>query len=240
MCESGDEASLLDTVDLVGGGGDVGGRVPDQVELGLLLDGVAIFVDFFVGGRLVLALDLGLLLEGALEGVAVLEEPDAFALRLVVRELALKVEPVGVNPLAGAQLGVLPLARHLHARLLEQVGAVAGLLAVLPPARVDVAVLVGEDALTVAAAVLPVAVELANAVVQHLADALLAVCDPLFIVLVTGLVVTVDAAAFAAAVEEVAVVVRGGTGARVAARARFQLVVLSPQLILFPPPSRPS
>ena len=118
-------SSLLHAVHLVGRGRDFGRRVPTKVDFGLLFDGVTVRVDFFIAGGLVFALCLRLLLEGALECVAVLEEPDALSLGLVVLEFAFKVHAVWVDPLARRQLGVTPFAAHFHARFLEQVGAVA-------------------------------------------------------------------------------------------------------------------
>lgn len=219
------------------GGRDFGRRVPEQVELGLLLDGVALTVQLFLGGRLVLTLDLRLLFEGALERVSILEVPGARALRLVVGELALEVESVGVDPLAGRELAALPVARHLHARLLELVRAVAGLLSVLPPSGVDVAVLVCEDAFTVAPSVLPVTVVLADSIVEHLADAGLHILFPTAFVAVASLRVPVDTSSETSAVDEVtlvdiAILVGRGTVARETTRARLRLVVLRDELVL--------
>ena len=94
-------SSLLHAVDLVGRGSNLSCSVPKKVEFGFLLDGVTVLVEFLVTGGLVLSLDLGLLIEGAFESVAILEEPGTSTLRLVVGELALEVEAIGVDPLAG-------------------------------------------------------------------------------------------------------------------------------------------
>ena len=110
-------------------------------------------------------------------------------------------------------------------------------LAVFPPARVNVTVLVGEDTLTVAPAVLPVAVILTNVVVSHLANAGLCVFVPVTLVAMARLVVVVDAGALSSTVDEVTnvgvtVLVRRSTLASEATRARLQLVVLRTKLIL--------
>ena len=125
--------------------------------------------------------------------------PDAFALWFVVLEAALEVDSVGVDPSAIVQLALLPVAGHLHARFLEQVSAIAVFVAVLPPARVHVAVLVSEDALTMAATVLPVAVVLANIVVELLADATFGVGNPATLIAI-AILITIDAVSVSLAI----------------------------------------
>ena len=170
-------------------------RVPEKVELCLLLDSITLTVELLLRRRLVLSLDLRLLLEGALESVAVLEEPSASTLRFVVREGSLEVEAVRVDPLTSSQTSVLPFASHLHASFLEQVCAIACLRSILPPSGVDVTVLVGEDALTVATAILPVAVVLPDSVVKHLANGLFDIVIPAAFVTMARLCVAVDTCA---------------------------------------------
>ena len=125
---------MLDAVDLVSTRCDLSRRVPEQVELRLLLDRVALCIHLLVAGRLILSLDLGLLFECALESVPVFEEPCSCALGLVIRESTLEVESIGVDPLTCRQLPVLPVTSHLHACFFEQVGAIASFLSIFPPA----------------------------------------------------------------------------------------------------------
>jgi len=179
----------------VGRGSDTSRRVPNQVELCRLRDGVAFGVNFILTGRLVLALGLGLLLEDAFESVAILEEPCALALRFVVLKVALEVNTVGIDPLARLKLAAGPLAAHFHASFLEDVGAVALLLAVFPPAGVDITVFVSEHALAMATAVFPVTVVLTNVIVGHLADAALDVLFPAALVTMDRLIIAIDTSA---------------------------------------------
>lgn len=190
----------------MGRGADARRGVPVQVELGRLLDRVAFAVDLLLAGRVILTLNLWLLLESALESVAVAEEPRAGALRFIVSELALEVDTVGINPLAGLKLTIGPLTTHFHASLLEHVAAITLLLAVLPPAGVHVSVLIREHALTVATAVLPVAMELTDAVVDHFANATLVVLFPAAFVAVARLLVAIDASAGTDTINEVALI----------------------------------
>ena len=219
------------------GGCDFGRRVPDEVELGLLLNRVALRVHFLLRRRFILALDLRFLFEGAFKRVAILEVPGAGALGLIVHEGALEIEAIGVDPLTGRELAILPVARHLHTRLLEQVGAIAALLAVLPPAGVDVTVLVGEDALAVAPSILPVAMVLANAVVEHLADVFLDVLIPAALVTMPSLRIPVNSRAETLTVDKVTLidvpilVCRRAVPSE-ATRAGLSLVVLRDELIL--------
>ena len=228
--------SLLNAVDLMGRGGNASRRVPNQVELLFLGQRGATGRKLRIRFWLILTLSLCLLLESALQSVAILEEPGAGALWFVVLEATLEVDAVGIDPLALQQLALGPLTSHFHARCLEDVGAVALLLTVLPPAGVDIAIDVSESALTVTTAILPVAVVLADISVDLLADAALHVLFPAALVAVARLHVAIDAGAGADPVDEVAlvnvaIVVESGTVACETARGRLHLVVLGPQLV---------
>ena len=236
VLQTGTDRSLLHAVNLVRRGGNARRGVPIQVVLWLLLDRVALRVEFLFRRRLILTLLLHLLLKSTLKSVAVAEVPGTFALRLVVGKAALEVDSVGVDPLAGGDLASLPLSTHLHSSLLEDVGAVALLLAVLPPSGVDVTVLVGEHAFAVATAVLPVTMVLTDSAVCHLADATLLVLFPATVVLVALRLVTVDTRSGADTINEVtlidvAVIVEGSTGAGVTTRRSLHLIVLGTELI---------
>ena len=131
--------------------------------------------------------------------------PNAVALWFVVLKATLEVDSIGVDPSAIVQLALLPVAGHFHARLFEQVCAIAVFVAILPPARVHVTVLVSEDALTMAATVLPVAVVLANIVVELLADATFGVGNPAALIAIATLV-TIDAVSLSQAIHIIALV----------------------------------
>lgn len=216
---------------------NLSGRIPEKVEFSLLLDGVALTVELLIRGWLILSLNLRLLFKGALECVSVLEVPSAGALRFVVREGSLEVEAVGVDPLTSCQASVLPVAGHLHACLLEHVCAVAHLLSILPPAGVNVTIFVGEDTLTVATSILPIAVILTDSVVDHFADTILDVVVPAAFKAMERLGVAVDTCALTLTVDEVtlidiAILVSSGTEAGESTRARLSLVVLGHELVL--------
>ena len=147
-----------------------------------------------------------MLLKGAIDGVTIEEVPGSLAHRLVVCKAALEVDTIRVDPLASHNLTVLPLASHLHPRLLEAVCAVALLDTVLVPAGVDIAVLVGELALAMHAVVLPVALVVAFAEVLHLTDARPHVVFPAALIHVLLLPVAVDSLAAADALEVLSVV----------------------------------
>eukprot|EP00354_Favella_ehrenbergii_P010011 CAMPEP_0170466672 /NCGR_PEP_ID=MMETSP0123-20130129/10541_1 /TAXON_ID=182087 /ORGANISM="Favella ehrenbergii, Strain Fehren 1" /LENGTH=224 /DNA_ID=CAMNT_0010732853 /DNA_START=58 /DNA_END=730 /DNA_ORIENTATION=- len=120
---------------------------------------------------------LGLCVD-ALDDVAVCEFPAASSLGLVESEVALEEGTVGVEPFTFHELAVLEGANVFLARLLEDVGALAVLLASDPVARVDIFVDVGHDALAAALTILPVTVVLAHTSIFLLADAMLLVVNP--------------------------------------------------------------
>ncbi len=101
--------------------------------------------------------------------------PDASAIGLVVLESAFPVGAVGEDPASLYNFVVLPGANGPHTSVLPDVGADAVLFAEPPPAGVDIPVLVGEGALAVFAAVLPLPVVLALVLVGQLADPVLEV-----------------------------------------------------------------
>jgi len=197
---------------------DLGVGLPREVEL--FLGGGTIFL--FFDGLLIIASLFGLLGVDTLKAVAVGELPGALATGLVVFEFALEVDAVGVDPAALADFSVLPLAEHFHVGGLADVAASALLLAESPPAGVHVTVGVRENALTVTAAVLPVALVLTDLllgllaivvvlgwpahIVDHLTDAVLHVLKPLARVDVAVLAVAVGATALTDSVQKVTIV----------------------------------
>ena len=161
--------------------------------------------------------------------------PNAVALWFVVLKATLEVDSIGVDPSAIVQLALLPVAGHLHARLLEQVCAIAVFVAILPPARVHVTVLVGEDALTMAATVFPVAVVLANIVVELLADATFGVGNPAALIAIAILVtinaVSLSLASLILALVDVTILVGGCSSACEASRRLLFNAFVSDKLI---------
>lgn len=115
----------------------------------------------------------------AFNDVSVHEDPLARTLGLVLVELAFEVGAVGVDPLSSHQLPVLVVANVLLPSLVDDVGALAFLVAVDPLARVDIRIHVGHHALAVTVAVFPVAVVISDTNVLLLADAVLLVAVPL-------------------------------------------------------------
>lgn len=115
----------------------------------------------------------------SLDNISVLKMPLALALRLVVFEVAVEVGPVGIEPLSVDDLAGLERAYELASRFVEDVGALALLVAVRPLARVNVAVQVLHHALAVLLSFLPVARVLALPDVVLLANAVLQIIFPL-------------------------------------------------------------
>ena len=144
--------------------GDVAGGGPCELDL--------ISLDI---GSLGLSVD-------AIHLVSVSEVPAASPLWLVAAELALEVGAVWIQPLATHELSILELSDVFLGGVIEDVGALAILLAISPVARVNVFVSVGHDSLSMALAGLPVAVVLAHLRVLLLADALLEIVLPLSLV----------------------------------------------------------
>ena len=112
---------LVDAVDFLRGRSDITRRVPDKVKLALWLGGTFLFI--ILGCFFFIVNFLGFLLICAVQRVSVLEVPDTFSFGFVVLELALEVDSVGVVPTALLDLTVCPVAGHLHASLLEKIGA---------------------------------------------------------------------------------------------------------------------
>lgn len=157
----------------------------------------------------------------AFKGVSVLEVPGALTVWFVVREGPLVEHTVRVDPLASNYLTVFPLTLHFHAGRLACVGASAFLLTESPPARVDVTIWINEDTLTMAAAILPVALVITDLlfwlllvtvllwwshVVNHLSNAVLEVLLPLAVVDVTLFAIAIGATSITDTVSEVTLV----------------------------------
>lgn len=85
----------------------------------------------------------------SLNNVAVLEVPGALAGGLVVFELSFVVVTVGEYPLSLNQLVFMPFSGESHGRLVENVSALAVLLAVAPLSGVHVLVGIGIEPLSV-------------------------------------------------------------------------------------------
>jgi len=216
----------------MGGGGNSSRCVPEEVELWLLWDWVALFIHFFFRGRLIFTLDLRLLLEGALKSVTVLEVPGASSFWFVVIELALEVKAVRVDPLSSCELTISPFTSHFHAGLFEHNGAVATLLSILPPAGIDITIIVGEDSFAVATTVLPVAVIFTLTTIVHLANTLPFVLHPAAFIAVASLGVSVDTSALSDSINEVTfidvvVLIGGSSLTSEATRRGLLFIVLS-------------
>ena len=134
VAESASKHSLLHAVDIASCSCNLRLRLPLKVNLWLLWDRFTFLVNFFLGGRLVFTFYSVLLFKGAFELVTIFEVPDSLAFWFVILEFALEVDTIGVDPLAILDVAIVPVSGHLHACLLEGVGTVALLLAVLPPA----------------------------------------------------------------------------------------------------------
>ena len=114
--------------------------------------------------------------------ISIAEVPFAYAFWLIIIEAALEESSIGVEPLALHELAILEVADVLHSSLLEDVGALAVLLALLPLTGVDVSGLlfagVDHDSLSVALSTEPVAIVTAYSGVDLLSDSALEVLLP--------------------------------------------------------------
>jgi len=90
--------------------------------------------------------------------------------------------------------------------LFALVRASAFLIAESPPARVHITVRVRENAFSVTTAILPIALVLPLAIVDHIADSMFTILFPLTIVLVPIASVTIDSSALTYTIKEVSLV----------------------------------
>ena len=105
--------------------------MPGEGELAL---GSTAILSTFLSGRLfALSCLLLLLLENAINLVAILEDPLALTVWLLVSEAALVEGAVGVDPLAINDVTLFPGSVELHAVGLVDVGTGALLFTELPP-----------------------------------------------------------------------------------------------------------
>lgn len=113
-----------------------------------------------------------------LDLVAVDVMPAAWTLWLIIIESTLKVRSILVSPLSIDHLTALELAHILHTSLLEYIGSIAFLFAILPLAGVHIFVLIDHNTLAIALTVLPVSVVATNARVDLQPNAVLVVVGP--------------------------------------------------------------